>query len=127
MEKDLMSPREAVTAFWATANARQWEEFATLLHPRMTYHVPQTRERAEGREGFVDVFRTWPGDWIAHVETVVADERGAFTVIRFVVDGTVETGISLFGFEGGLISSVTDWWPVPYDPPARASAWLKRY
>ena len=46
------------------------------MPPRMTYHVPQTRERAEGREGFVDVFRTWP---------------------------------------------------VPYEPPARVSAWMKRY
>lgn len=119
--------REVVERFWATANERRWDEFAALLCPDMSYHVPQTRERAEGREGFVDVFRTWPGDWVVHVETQVADENGAFTAIRFVAGESEERGISHFEFRDGRISRVTDWWPASYDPPPRQSAWLKRH
>lgn len=120
------SPRELVTAFWATANARQWELFATLLHAGLVYRVPQTREVARGAEGLVDVFRTWPGDWTVHVDVLVADDRRAFTAIRFEVNGTIEQGLSLFECAGGAITAVTDWWPEPYEPPARVSAWLKR-
>lgn len=120
------SPRELVTAFWSTANARQWELFETLLHPDVVYRVPQTRERAKGAAGFTDVFRTWPGEWVCHVETIVADDRRAVTVIRFESGGTAETGISIFECAGGAITAITDWWPAPYDPPARATEWLKR-
>ena len=120
------SPRDLVSLFWATANAREWDRFATLLHPDLVYRVPQTREVARGAAGLVDVFRTWPGEWTAHVETLVADDRRAFSVVRFEVGGTFETGISRFECAGGAIVSVTDWWPAPYDPPARASDWLKR-
>ncbi len=36
------------------------------------------------------------------------------------------TGISIFGFQGKLISSVTDYWPEPYEPPPRSTPHLKR-
>jgi SnoaL-like domain len=122
-----LSPRETVQRFWLTANARDWPAFAALLHPEMDYLVPQTRERARGRDAFVEVFRTWPGDWQARITTLVADEAGAATVIDFVVGGEASTGISFFEFTDGLVARVTDHWPEPYDPPPRASAHLKRY
>ena len=124
------SPRESVEAFWRTANARQWPAFAALLHPQLLYLVPQTRERGEGAAALVDIFRTWPGDWVAQVQTLIADDTRAVTTVRFVVGGEVgadvETGISFFEFEGGLIRSVTDYWPSTYEPPPRASPHLRR-
>jgi len=33
------------------------------------------------------------------------------------VNGSVETGIAFFTFQDGRITSVTDFWPEPYDPP----------
>ena len=120
------SPRESVEAFWRTANSRQWSAFAALLHPQMVYLVPQTCERGEGAAALVDIFRTWPGDWVAEVQTLIADDTRAVTTVRFVVGDTVETGISFFEFEGGLIRCVTDYWPTAYEPPPRASAHLRR-
>jgi ketosteroid isomerase-like protein len=118
--------RALVQQFWDAANARDWDRFGALLHPDLVYAVPQTRERANGRDGLVDVFRTWPGDWDAQVQTLIADERGAVTTIAFVIGSDCMTGISFFEFDGGLISRVTDWWPAPYEPPPRVSAWLQR-
>ena len=122
----LPSPRESVEAFWRTANARQWPVFAALLHPQLVYLAPQTRERGEGATALVDIFRTWPGDWVAQVQTLIADDMRAVTTVHFVVGDTVETGISFFEFECGLIRSVTDYWPTAYEPPPRVSVHLKR-
>lgn len=120
------SPRESVEAFWRTANARQWPAFAALLHPQLVYLVPQTRERGEGAAALVDIFRTWPGDWVAEVQTLIADDTRAVSTVRFFVGDAVETGISFFEFEAGVIRSVTDYWPSAYEPPPRVSVHLKR-
>lgn len=121
-----LSTRELMQRFWATANARDWAGFAALLHPDVVYRVPQTRERAQGREAFVDVFRTWPGDWVAQVRTLIADGDEGVTTIDFSADGGSETGISFFRVEGGLIREITDHWPAPYEPPPRHSPHLQR-
>ena len=63
---------EIVRRYWALANARAWDEFATLLAPAMRYEVPQTREFAEGAAAYLELFRTWPGDWRAEVDRVGA-------------------------------------------------------
>jgi ketosteroid isomerase-like protein len=118
--------RLTVQRFWATANARDWPAFGALLHPELVYLVPQTRERVRTREGLVDLFSTWPGDWTAQVQTLVADRDRAVSTIEFLVDAEAMTGISFFDFEGGLIRRVTDYWPSPYEPPARLSRWIER-
>ena len=92
----------------------------------VVYLVPQTRERGEGAAALVDIFRTWPGDWAAEVQTLIADDTRAVCTVRFVVGDIAETGISFFEFEGGLIRSVTDYWPSAYEPPPRVSVHLKR-
>ncbi len=118
--------RLTVQRFWATANARDWSAFGALLHPTLLYRVPQTRELVRGRDGLVDVFSTWPGDWTAQVQTLVADRDRAVSTIEFLVGSDTMTGISFFDFDSGLISRITDYWPSPYEPPARLSRWIER-
>jgi ketosteroid isomerase-like protein len=118
--------RDMLQRFWDTTNARDWAGLAGLLHPDVVYRVPQTRERTTGREAFLDVFRTWPGDWVVQVQTLIAAGDEGVTTIAFLVDGTTETGISFFRLADGLITEIVDYWPSPCEPPPRASVHLRR-
>jgi SnoaL-like domain len=118
--------RRLIESHWQLANARRWEAFAALLHPSLRYEVPQTREYIEGGQGYLDMFRTWPGDWKADVKQLVCESSKAISVIEFAVDNQTMTGISVFAINSGLIVSVTDYWPEPYEPPPRLSAHMKR-
>jgi SnoaL-like domain len=119
--------REVILNHWRLANARDWDAFAQLLAPDMTYHVPQTRERIRSGAGYLDMFVTWPGAWTVQIEALVCDEHEAVCRVAFRVGDEVMTGISFFTLSPqGLITAVTDYWPEPYEPPPRASRHLVR-
>lgn len=104
--------RNIIEAHWRSANARDWDTFAALLDPDLVYEVPQTRERARGAAGYLDVFRTWPGDWRAGIQELICEPAAAVCRVDFVVDGRSMTGISFFRLSpAGLITRVTDHWP----------------
>lgn len=115
-----------IESHWSTANSRDWDAFAALLHPELRYEVPQTREYIEGAVGYVDLFRTWPGDWRAAVTALVCEGSNAVCIIDFIVGADTMTGISLFALVGDRIVKVVDYWPEPYEPPPRASTHMKR-
>ncbi len=118
--------RSVIETHWALANARRWEEFAQLLHSDLRYEVPQTREHIESGQGYLEMFRTWPGDWRATVKQLVCEAATAVCVIDFEVDGEIMIGISVFKLDGDQIVGVTDYWPAPYEPPPRATPYLQR-
>jgi hypothetical protein len=118
--------RQRILCHWSLANERRWDEFATLLHADLHYEVPQTREYIDSAAGYLDMFRTWPGDWKAEIKELVCEEHKAISVIEFRVGAEVMTGITIFGFAHGKIVSVTDHWPDPYEPPPRQSTFFKR-
>lgn len=118
--------RELIQRHWALANARQWDAFAALLHPGLRYEVPQTREYTDSADGYLEMFRTWPGAWQATITNLVCETHEAICVIDFAVGDQRMTGISIFGVADGRIGSVTDYWPDPYEPPPRATPLLKR-
>jgi hypothetical protein len=118
--------RALIERHWKLANERQWAEFSTLLAPDLNYEVPQTREYAESGASYLEMFRTWPGDWKATVRTLVCEPAQAVCIIDFAVSNEVMTGISVFGIKDGKIIQVTDYWPEPYEPPPRMTPLLKR-
>jgi hypothetical protein len=120
------STRAIILSHWSYANARDWEGFASLLDPELRYAVPQTREYIEGAPGYLDMFRTWPGDWHATVKSLVCEASTAVCIIDFVVGAEAMTGISVFELAAGRIVKVMDYWPEPYEPPPRASQHMKR-
>lgn len=121
-----MDARDVVMRHWAAANARDWDAFAALLADDMLYEVPQTGERVRGAAGYLDFFRTWPGDWQAEPVRVVAQSDAVVVVVDFRTPEGVETGIGIFAVADGRITRVTDYWPAPYDPPPRLSAFVER-
>jgi hypothetical protein len=118
--------RALIQAHWDIANAREWSSFAQLLHPGLRYEVPQTREYIEGGHGYLEMFSSWPGDWTASIKHLVCEETKAVCVIDFEVGAEVMTGISVFEVDSALITRVTDYWPEPYEPPPRATPYMKR-
>ena len=118
--------RTIIEAHWKSANARDWPRFATLLDPKLRYEVPQTREYIETGEGYLEMFRTWPGDWTATVKHLVCEGSKAVCIIDFTVGTETMTGVSVFNVSAGLLSEVTDYWPAPYEPPARETPHMKR-
>jgi hypothetical protein len=118
--------RALILKHWELANGRHWSEFQDLLAQDFQYEVPQTREYIETGEGYFDMFRTWPGNWKATIKHLVCDGDKAVCVIDFDVADEKMTGISVFELKGGKLAKVTDYWPEPYDPPARVSSHMKR-
>ena len=118
--------RSIMLKHWELANARRWEEFKTLLHSDLQYEVPQTREYIESGEGYFEMFRTWPGDWKATIKHLVCEELKAVCAIDFAVNNEVMTGISIVTLSDGKIIKLIEYWPESYEPPPRATVWLKR-
>lgn len=116
-----------IQSHWDLSNDRDWEAFAKLLHPALRYECPQTREYIEGAVGYLEMFKTWPGEWRAGVEKLICSEKEGLSVIKFLVGKDVMTGLTVFEFTDGLIAKVTDYWPEEYEPPSRATPHLKRH
>jgi len=109
--------RLLIERFFAALESRDWSRFAEVLHPEVVYEIPQSRERIRGRDDYVRFNREYPGDW--HVTPTVILVDGTDGVGRFqwrVGDTPDEEAFVFFGVRDGLLASVTDFWPEPYDP-----------
>lgn len=119
---------KTVRRYWQCAEERDWQGFAGVLSPDVVYDLPQTRERVTGREAYVAFNVAYPGEWHVSVRRVVADERGAVSWLDVTVGEETATCISFFTFDGrGLVATVDDFWPEPYEPPARHCEGVDRY
>jgi hypothetical protein len=124
----MRTAHEAIVAFWAAAEARDWAAFGALLAPDVSYEVPQTRERVRGREAYVRFNAEFPGDWHVELVRAVGEGRHGASWIRFLEGGKEDTGISFFDLdEAGLIAGVHDFWPEPYEPPPGREHLVERY
>jgi predicted SnoaL-like aldol condensation-catalyzing enzyme len=106
----------APVRLWVAFEARDWEGAAALLHDEFGADWPLSSERFVGRERFIEVNRTYPGDWHI-ILRVVADGDSVVTHVRVVIGDDVDQAISFFDLKNGLIVKEVDWWPLPYDPP----------
>ena len=116
-----MSTRDLAERFVTALEARDWDGWAATMQPDVVYEVPQTRERIRGRDRYLQFNREFPGDWHLSPVVTVADDDHAVVVFRWRVRDAEEQeeqeAIVVFGFRDGLIATVTDFWPDPYEPP----------
>jgi len=114
----MTNSRTLAERFFATLEARQWDDFAALLDPDVTYEIPQSGERILGRDRYVQFNSEYPGDWHLTPKVVVADQDGASVWFDWTLgDGEHSDGVVFLQVSGGRITRVTDFWPEPYDPP----------
>jgi hypothetical protein len=119
---------QTTTRYWTACDARDWATFAGLLATDVVYEIPQTRERIRGRERYVEFNATFPGQWRIDIVRVIGADQHAVSWTNFRVDGTEQTGLCFFDLnDHGLIQHITDFWPVPYDPPAGREHLTERY
>lgn len=123
-----MSNLQQVKRFIETLEARDWEAWASLLHPDVVYEIPQSRERIKGRDRYLQFNQEYPGDWHLRLKVSIADEFNGVAWFGWEVDGSDwAEGIAFFTLSGGLITSITDFWPEPYDPPPGREHLVERW
>jgi hypothetical protein len=117
--RDMTSPRELVSAYWAAAEARDWEAFGRLLADNVVYEAPMSHERVDGKAAYIRFnAEGFPGDWHLSVMRIVADEATAASWIRMADADDVYPGLTFFEIADGLIAGITDFWPQRYEPSA---------
>ena len=117
-----------VSRFIETLDNRDWEAWESLLHPEMIYEIPQTRERIRGRDRYLQFNQEFPGDWHLYLKVGIADEANGVAWFVWEVDGDDSAdAVAFFTFHSGLITSVTDFWPEPYDPPSGREHLVERW
>ena len=125
----MTNAHEVVAAFWAAAEARDWDAMGELLAEDVVYRGPQAREQVRGRQAFLRFnAEGFAYEWHLQVRRILGDgAHGASWVDVAVPDGT-DTGVCFFDLdEDGLISEITDFWPMPYDLPASRAHLVERY
>ena len=119
---------QLVNRFIETLDARDWEGWASLLHAEVVYEVPQTRERIRGRDRYLQFNQEYPGDWHLHLKVSLADTKNGVAWFAWELAGAEPAdGLAFFTFSDGLITSVTDFWPEPYEPPPGREYLVERW
>lgn len=114
------APAAVAEEFWSRMATGDFASVRPLLDDRFRLTYPQTGERFDA-DGMVKLNTDYPsdsGEWRFAVESVVADSNRAVTVVT-VTDGSQHaTAITVFEVTGGQVTSMTEYWPDPYDAPA---------
>lgn len=127
----MVDAHDVVIAYWAAAEARDWDAFGALLADDVVYRNPPTRELVTGRDAYLRYnAEGFAYDWHAAVQRVVGAGLHAASWIEVTVPGEpgAETGLCFFDLgSDGLISRITDFWPEPAEFPAGRAHLADRY
>ena len=125
----MTSAHDAVAAFWAAAEARDWERLGALLDDDVLYRGPQAREQVRGKQAYLRFNAAgFAYEWHVTVQRIVGEGRHAASWIEMrYADGT-QSGVCFFDLaEDGKIAGITDFWPAPYELPASRAHLVERY
>jgi predicted ester cyclase len=121
---------EVVAAYWAAAEARDWDTFGGLLADDVVYQGPQTREQVRGRAAYLRFnIEGFPGDWHVAVQRIVGEGRHAASWLDFSIEGRTQPGLCFFDLDDDddRIARIADFWPDPYEIPASRAHLVERY
>jgi ketosteroid isomerase-like protein len=123
------SAHEVVAAYWAAAEARDWDTFGALLADDVIYRGPQTREQVRGRDPYVRFnVEGFPGDWHLTVQRITGEGQHAASWVEFTGPQGTQPGLCFFDLaDDGKIAQITDFWPDPYELPASRAHLVERY
>ena len=122
-------PHDVVAAYWAAAEARDWEAFGALLADDVVYRGPQTREQVRGRDPYIRFnVEGFTYDWHLTVRRIVGEGQHAASWIDFTGPDGTQAGLCFFELgDDGKIAQITDFWPDPYELPASRAHLVERY
>lgn len=119
--------RQIIETFMDSLERRDWPGLESVLSDDVVYEIPQSRERIRGRAAYLQFNREFPGDWHLRPLQIIADGRDG--VIRFawqLEDETSEAFV-FFTVADGQITTITDFWPEPYEPPPGREHLVERW
>jgi predicted ester cyclase len=121
--------REVVAAYWAAAEARDWNAFGALLADDVIYRGPQTREQVRGRDPYIRFnVEGFTYDWHLTVQRIVGEGQHAASWVEFTGPEGTQPGLCFFDLaDDGRIALITDFWPDPYELPASRVHLVERY
>ena len=127
----MTNAHEVIAAYWAAAEARDWDAFGALISDDVVYQGPQAREWVRGKEAYLRFnIEGFAYDWHLAVQRIVGEGPHAASWVHFIEreDAQIQPGLCFFELgEDGLIARITDYWPRPYElPPSRAHL-VERY
>ena len=125
----MKSAHQAVEAYWAAAEARDWATFAELVAEQVVYEAPQTRERVRGRGAYLRFnVEGFPSDWHLQAKRIIGEGLHAASWIEFSGAGDHYPGLCFFDLdENGQIARITDFWPTAAELPASRAHLVERY
>ena len=120
---------EVVAAYWAAAEARDWDAFGALLADDVIYRGPQTREQVRGRDAYLRFnIEGFAYDWHLAVQQIVGAGNHAASWVDFTGKEGTQPGLCVFDLDDdGRITRITDFWPDPYELPASRAHLVERY
>jgi len=120
---------DVVAAYWAAAEARDWEAFGALLADDVLYRGPQTREQVRGRDAYIRFnVEGFAYDWHIAVQQILGEDQHAASWIEFTGQEGTQPGLCFFDLgDDGKITQITDFWPDPYELPASRAHLVERY
>jgi ketosteroid isomerase-like protein len=121
---DITNAHEVVAAYWAAAEARDWDAFGALIADDVIYRGPQAREQVRGRDAYLRFnAEGFPYEWHIAVQRIVGEGQHAASWIEII-----DTGLCFFELaDDGKIALITDFWPDPYELPASRAHLAERY
>lgn len=128
----MIDTAELARRFLETLEARDWTSWEALMTEAVVYELPQTRERIRGRAAYRRFNETYPGEWHLSPKVIIGDRQRAVVWFGWTLRGgdSEEAGDAQAFFDvddAGLITKVTDFWPEPYEPPARPDGLVERW
>ena len=88
---------DVVAAYWAAAEARDWEAFGALLAEDVIYRGPQTREQVRGRDAYIRFnVEGFAYDWHVAVRQIIGEGQHAASWIEFTGHEGTQPGLCFF-------------------------------
>jgi hypothetical protein len=123
-----MNSIDLVKRFWQLFSGQKWQEAKALLAPDLVVEWPQSRERMNGPDNFIDVNLNYPGNH--KIEILRADILGStvITTVWIVSDEGQKTfANSYFEIREGLIARIEEYWAEPSSAPEWRRKWVELY
>lgn len=119
--------QRVVEEFWTTMDTNDFRAAGDLLHDEYVLEWPQSAERIRGRENFIAVNEDYPadGEWNFTIHRLLTDDTDVATEVTVTNESQAYRIITFSTIRDGKIAFQTEYWPDPYDPPARRAQWVE--
>ena len=119
--------RDVALELWRCFDERRFRDALPLLSENFEAHWPNTRERIVGRESFIGLNESYPGDSRCTVRRVEECDDAVVTITEITNGDAVLFAVSFFEVRDGLIVRAEEYFADNGPPPWERSQFAERY